>query len=180
MLEGQPDYQGAGDQRIDGLPGPEATGGRRLRGCVEPQATGDTGDCTDFRWRERSQIDCAGLFQTSQGTRALDLAAVGGKGRGTANCRSRQRLDDWAGTKKTFSSPIASSAGSSRRRQWRVRSRHGRRAGGLYAATRSRLLAGVPGRDLQAVPCRDAPADPDEAGPAAITSTSATAPPTSS
>src|SRR6202140_3262100 len=81
-------------QRIDGLPGPEATGGRRLRGCVEPQATDDTGGCTDFRWRERSQIDCAGLFQTSQGTRALDLAAVGEKGRGTANCRSRQRLAD--------------------------------------------------------------------------------------
>src|ERR1700674_2127529 len=105
MLEGQPDYQGAGDQRIDGLPGPEATGGRRLRGCVEPQATGDTGGCTDFRWRERSQIDCAGLFQTSQGTRALDLAAVGEKGRGTANCRSRQRLDDWAGTKKSILQP---------------------------------------------------------------------------
>jgi hypothetical protein len=48
--------------------------------------------------------------------------------------------------------------------QWRVRSRHGRCAGGLHAATRCRLPAGVPGRDLQTVPCRDAPADPDEAG----------------
>src|SRR5260370_3868785 len=55
--------------------------------------------------RERSQIDCTGLFQTSQGTRALDLAAVGEKGRGTANCRSRQRLDDWAGTKKKILQP---------------------------------------------------------------------------
>jgi hypothetical protein len=27
------------------------------------------------------------------------------KGRGTANCRSRQRLDDWAGTKKHSSAP---------------------------------------------------------------------------
>ena len=34
-------------------------------------------------------------------------------GRRTANCRSRQQLDDWAGTKK-FSSPIASSVGSCR------------------------------------------------------------------
>src|SRR5258707_2505389 len=50
-------------------------------------------------------MDCAGLFQTSQGTRALDLAAVGEKGRGTANCRSRQRLDDWAGTKKNILQP---------------------------------------------------------------------------
>src|SRR5260370_8190530 len=50
-------------------------------------------------------MDGAGWFQTSQGTRALDLAAVGEKGRGTANCRSRQRLDDWAGTKKNILQP---------------------------------------------------------------------------
>jgi hypothetical protein len=69
-----------------------------------------------FDGEKEAKLDCAGLFQTSQGTRALDLAAVRETGRGTANCRSRQRLDDWAGTKKTFSSPIASSAGSSRRK----------------------------------------------------------------
>ena len=48
--------------------------------------------------------------------------------------------------------------------QRRVRSRHGRCAGSLHAATRSLLPAGVPGRDLQAVPSEDALADPDEAG----------------
>ena len=48
--------------------------------------------------------------------RALDLAAVGEKGRGTPHCRSCQRLNDRADAKKTFSSPIADSAGSSRRR----------------------------------------------------------------
>src|SRR3984893_16830121 len=105
MLEGQPDHQGAGDQRVHGLPGQEATGGGRLRGCVEPQATSGTGGCADFRRRERSKTDRAGLFQASQGARALDLAAVGEKGRGTANCRSRQRLDDWAGTKKNILQP---------------------------------------------------------------------------
>jgi len=51
------------------------------------------------------KTDRAGLFQASQGARALDLAAVGEKGRGTANCRSRQRLDDWAGTKKNILQP---------------------------------------------------------------------------
>jgi hypothetical protein len=84
---------------------PEATGGRRLRGCVEPQATGGTSGCADFRRRERSKTDRAGLFQASQRARALDPAAVGEKGCGTPNCRSRQRLDDWAGTKKNILQP---------------------------------------------------------------------------
>src|ERR1700726_2392490 len=66
--------------------------------------------------------------------------------------------------KKTFSSPSPAVLGHPAEGQWRVRSPHGGRAGGLYGATRSRLPAGVPGRALQAVPCRDAPADPDEAG----------------
>ena len=38
--------------------------------------------------------------------------------------------------------------------QQRVRSRHGRRAGRLHAATRSRSPAGVPGRELKATACR--------------------------
>src|SRR3984893_7845162 len=66
--------------------------------------------------------------------------------------------------KKHSPAPSPAVLGHPAEGQWRVRSRHGRCAGGLHAATRSRLPAGVPGRDLQAVPCRDAPADPDEAG----------------
>src|ERR1700730_17521878 len=164
MLEGQPDYQGAGDQGIDGLPGPEATGGRRLRGCVEPQATGDTGGCTDFRWRERSQIDCAGLFQTSQGRARWTLRLLEEK---VVELQIVDRASDSTigrALKKHSPAPSPAVLGHPAEGQWRVRSRHGRRAGGLYAATRSRLPAGVPGRDLQAAPCRDAPADPDEAG----------------
>jgi hypothetical protein len=52
----------------------------------------------------------------SEGTRALDLAAVGEKGRGTRHRRLCQRQHDRPGSKKTFSSPIAGSAGSSRRK----------------------------------------------------------------
>ena len=65
--------------------------------------------------------------------------------------------------KKHSPAPSPAVLGHPAEGQWRVRSRHGRCAGGLHAATRCRLPAGVPGLDLQAVPCRDAPADPDEA-----------------
>jgi transposase len=47
----------------------------------------------------------------------------------------------------------------------RVRSGDGRRAGRLHTAARSRLPAGLPGRDFKATPCRNARADPDESGP---------------
>src|SRR5207244_6304915 len=48
--------------------------------------------------------------------------------------------------------------------QQRVRSRYGRRAGRLHAATRRRLSAGLPRRDLEATHCRNVRADPDESG----------------
>ena len=64
--------------------------------------------------------------------------------------------------KKTLFSPIAANTGSSR--QQRVRSRHGRRAGRLHAATQQRLSAGLPRRDLEATRCRDARANADESG----------------
>ena len=48
--------------------------------------------------------------------------------------------------------------------QQRVCRGDGRHAGRLYAATRSRLSAGLCGRDLEATPCRNACADPDESG----------------
>ena len=51
--------------------------------------------------------------------------------------------------KKTSLAPSPAVLGHPAEGQWRVRSRHGRCAGGLHAATRSRLPAGVPGRDLQ-------------------------------
>ena len=104
-LERQPDHRGVGDQRIHGLPGAQATGGRGLRGGVEPQATGDAGGCADFRRREGSQTDRLGLFQTAQGTRALDLAVVGEQGRGTRHRRSRQRLNDRASAQKNILKP---------------------------------------------------------------------------
>jgi hypothetical protein len=57
------------------------------------------------------QNDCLGLFQTSQGTCALDLAVVGEQGRGTRHCRSRQRQHDRADAKKNILQPH-------RRQQW--------------------------------------------------------------
>src|SRR4029450_8855427 len=69
------------------------------------------GRCADFRWREGSQTDCLGLFQTSQGTRALDLAVVGEQGGGTRHCRSRQRQHDRADAQKNTLKPH-------RRQQW--------------------------------------------------------------
>src|SRR5882757_6311271 len=53
--------------------------------------------------------------------------------------------------KKHSPAPSPAVLGHPAEGQWRVRSRHGRCAGGLHAATRCRLPAGVPGRDLQAV-----------------------------
>src|SRR3979490_145625 len=57
--------------------------------------------------------------------------------------------------KKTLSNPIAARNGSSRRRpgQQRVRNGHGRCAGRLHAAARSRSAAGLSRRDLKATHC---------------------------
>src|ERR1700732_2086669 len=57
------------------------------------------------------QNDCLGLFQTSQGTCALDLAVVGEQGHGTRHCRSPQRQHERADAKKNILQPH-------RRQQW--------------------------------------------------------------
>ncbi len=44
---------------------------------VEPQTARDASGCADLRRREGGQADCLGLFQTAQGTGALDLAVAG-------------------------------------------------------------------------------------------------------
>src|SRR4030095_2396204 len=81
--------------------------------------------------------------------------------------------------KKNSSAPSPPALGHPAEGQQRVRSRYGRRAGRLHAATRRRLSAGLPRRDLEATHCRNAGADPDESG-TPVTSTSAMAPPISS
>ena len=111
----------------------------------------------DFRRRERSQTDRLGLFATAQGTRALDLAVVGGESRRTRDRRSRQRLARSGGRSKKHSpAPSPTVLGHPAQGQQRVRSGDGRRAGRLHAAPRSRLPAGLPGRDLKATHRRDA------------------------
>src|SRR5665648_866608 len=73
---------------------------------VELQIVDRASDSTSGRALKKTfSSHIAVLFQTSQGTRTLDLAAVGEKGRGTPNCRSRQRLDNWAGAKKNILQP---------------------------------------------------------------------------
>src|SRR6267378_3091136 len=67
-------------------------------------------------------------------------------------------------TKKHSPAPPPTVLGHSAEGQYRVRSRHGGRAGRLHAAARSRLPAGVPGREFKATARRNAPADPDETG----------------
>src|SRR5580692_4932639 len=66
--------------------------------------------------------------------------------------------------KKHSSAPSPPVLGHPAEGQQRVRSRHGRRAGRLHAATRQRLSAGLPRRDLEATRCRDARTDADESG----------------
>src|SRR5882762_513797 len=66
--------------------------------------------------------------------------------------------------KKHSPAPSPTAVGHPAESQQRVRSRDGRRAGRLHAATRSRLPAGLRGRDLKATSRRDARADPDETG----------------
>jgi hypothetical protein len=56
------------------------------------------------------------MLQAAQGTRAVDIAAVGEQSRGTRHRRARERLNDRRTLKKTVSSPIAGNAGSSPRR----------------------------------------------------------------
>src|SRR5438552_11363977 len=67
-------------------------------------------------------------------------------------------------SKKHSSAPSPPALGHPAEGQQRVRSRYGRRAGRLHAATRRRLSAGLPRRDLEATHCRNARADPDESG----------------
>ena len=68
--------------------------------------------------------------------------------------------------KKTLSQTAsAAMLGHSAEGEQCVRSSDGRRAGRVYAATRSRLPAGLSGRDLKATARRNARADPDESGP---------------
>src|SRR2546421_11502278 len=64
--------------------------------------------------------------------------------------------------KKHSPAPSPPALGHPAEGQQRVRSGHGRRAGRLHAATRSRPSAGLFGRDLKATHCRDARADPYE------------------
>src|SRR6202040_2316225 len=66
--------------------------------------------------------------------------------------------------KKHSQAPSPTAMGHPAEGQQRVRSGHGRRAGRVHAAPRSRLPAGLPGRDLKATPCRNARANPDESG----------------
>ena len=66
--------------------------------------------------------------------------------------------------KKTLFSPSPPVLGHPAEGQQRVRSRHGRRASRLHAATQQRLSAGLPRRDLEATRCRDARANADESG----------------
>ena len=67
--------------------------------------------------------------------------------------------------KKRSQAPSAAMLGHSAEGEQCVRSSDGRRAGRVYAATRSRLPAGLSGRDLKATARRNARADPDESGP---------------
>src|SRR4030088_800599 len=80
-------------------------GERRPGGFVEPKATSGACRAEDFRWREGSQTDRLGLFPTSQGPRTLDVAVVGGQGRGTEYRRSRQRQHDRAHSQKNILKP---------------------------------------------------------------------------
>jgi hypothetical protein len=72
------------------------SGDRSKKGHPRRGATGDAGGCADFPWREESQADRFGVLQTPEGTRALELAVIGGQGRGTRHRRSRQRQHDRA------------------------------------------------------------------------------------
>jgi len=67
--------------------------------------------------------------------------------------------------KKRSQTASAGMLGHSAKGQQRVRSGHGRRAGRVHAAPRSRVSAGVCGRELKATACRNARADPDESRP---------------
>src|SRR6266446_3074130 len=69
-----------------------------------------------------------------------------------------------ARSKKHSSAPSPPALGHPAEGQQRVRSRYGRRAGRLHAATRRRLSAGLPRRNLEATHCRNARAGPDESG----------------
>src|SRR3982074_1860035 len=115
------------------------------------------------------------MFQASQGTRALGLAAIGEKGRGTRHCRSRQRQYDRADAQKNTLQPH-------RRQQWVIPPK----ANSAFVAAmedvlavytraaRSRSAAGLSRRDLKATHCRNARADPDEGGATRLVSTTST------
>jgi transposase len=67
--------------------------------------------------------------------------------------------------KKLSQTASAGMLGHSAEGEQRVRSGNGGCAGRVHAAPRSRLSAGLSGRELKATACRNARADPDESGP---------------
>ena len=96
-------------------PNPPVSGGGGVRGRADPQTLARLGQTTHLRRRRRGQIDRPGLLETSQGARAMDAAIAGNRGRGAEHRRSCQRQHDRADAKKTNSSLISRSNGSSRR-----------------------------------------------------------------
>jgi hypothetical protein len=91
----------------------------------------------DFRLREGSQADRLGMLQTAEGTRAMDVTAVGEQGRGTRYRRACERLNSTIGRalKKHSPTPLPAVLGHPAEGQQRFRSRNGRRARRLHAAT---------------------------------------------
>src|SRR6201992_21910 len=104
-LERQPDHHGLGPRVFNNLRGAQATGGRGLRSGAEPQAPHDAAGGCDFRRREGSQADRAGVLQAAQGSCPLDIAPAGEQGRGTRHCRACQRLDDRTHAQKNALKP---------------------------------------------------------------------------
>ena len=161
-----------------------ATGRGGVRGDAEPQVQPQLRPAADFRRGGGGETDRSGLLAGSGGVRPLEPASARRESRRIEHRRQGQRQHDRTDVKKNVAQTAPQSAmGDPARSQCGLRRRHGRRAGNLPEAARSRSSSRVFGRDLQAIDRRDARADPAPSPDnprVTTTNTSATASPISS
>jgi hypothetical protein len=93
-----------GHQPVDRIADALTPGRRRSRSGLAPQAVSQLRQAAHLRRCGGGQTYRPGPFGTPQGSREVDLAAVGAQGRGIEHRPARQRQHDWPNAKKTFSS----------------------------------------------------------------------------
>jgi hypothetical protein len=140
----KPDHRSSRDQSIHGLSGAQAIGGRRLEAVLSRKPRAMPAVARIFDGEKEAKLIALACSKPPKGRARWTLRLLENK---VVELGIVDRASDSTigrALKKTLFSPIAASTGSSPEGQQRVRSRHGRRAGRLHAATQQRLSARLP------------------------------------